>query len=81
MGPDPEWHFDRHRLFMGAGDFESGLEALERLEEDFPDVVEATLQRARILAGLGREAEARLRSAVHWTGPAMDGYTWNGPTS
>ena len=27
-GPDPEWHFDRHRLFMGAGDFEAGLEAL-----------------------------------------------------
>ena len=69
-GPDPEWHFDRHRLFMGAGDFESGLEALERLEEDFPDVVEATLQRARILSGLGREAEAEaaIRSALDRTG-------------
>ena len=69
-GPDPEWHFDRHRLFMGAGDFEAGLEALVRLEEDFPNVVEATLQRARILSGLGRdgEAEAAIRSALDRTG-------------
>ncbi len=65
-GPDPEWHFDRHRLYMAAGDIEASLEALIRLEADFPDVVEATLQRARILTGLGRqeEAEAALQEAL-----------------
>ena len=65
-GPDPEWHFDRHRLHMAAGDIEASLEALIRLEADFPDVVEATLQRARILTGLGRqeEAEAALQEAL-----------------
>ena len=59
-GPDPEWHFDRHRLHMGFGDIESGIEALTRLEQDFPDVVEATLQKVRILSNLGREQEAEV---------------------
>lgn len=59
-GPDPEWHFDRHRLHMGFGDIESGIEALTRLEQDFPDVVEATLQKVRILSSLGREQEAEV---------------------
>lgn len=59
-GPDPEWHFDRHRLHMGFGDIESGLEALTKLEQDFPDVVEATLQKVRILSSLGREQEAEV---------------------
>ena len=60
LGPDPEWHFDRHRLHMGFGDIESGIEALTRLEQDFPDVVEATLQKVRILSSLGREQEAEV---------------------
>ena len=65
-GPDPEWHFDRHRLHMGFGDVESGLNALKALEQEFPDVVEATLQRARILSSLGREQEAEnaIRNAM-----------------
>lgn len=59
-GPDPEWHFDRHRLHMGFGDIESGLDALKTLEQDFPEVVEATLQKVRILSSLGREQEAEI---------------------
>lgn len=65
-GPDPEWHFERHRLHMAAGNVEAGLEALIRLEVDFPDVVEGIVQRIRILTTLGRDAEAEevLRNAM-----------------
>lgn len=65
-GPDPEWHFERHRLHMAAGDVEAGLEALVRLEVDFPNVVEGVVQRIRILTTLGRDAEAEevLRNAM-----------------
>jgi len=69
-GPDPEWHFDRHRLHMGFGNIESGLDALTTLEADFPEVVEATLQKVRILSNLGREQEAEIaiRKAMERSG-------------
>lgn len=69
-GPDPEWHFERHRLHLSAGNLESALDALERLETDFPDVVEGPLQRARLLGTLDREAEAEsvLKAALARTG-------------
>ena len=69
-GPDPEWHFERHRLHMADGDVEGALEDLANLERDFPEVVEGTLQRVRILASLGRgsEAEAVLQAALNRTG-------------
>jgi len=57
-GPDPEWDFERHRLHMSVGDIEAGLEDLQRLQQDFPDVVEAPIQRARILQSMQREQEA-----------------------
>ena len=69
-GPDPEWHFDRHRLHLAAGDIEGALQDLINLERDFPDVVEAPLQRVRILSSMGREAEAEaaLKEALERTG-------------
>lgn len=57
-GPDPEWDFERHRLHMSVGDIDAGLEDLQRLEQDFPNVVEAPLQRSRILQTLQRTGEA-----------------------
>lgn len=65
-GPDPEWDFERHRLHMSVGDIDAGLEDLQRLEQDFPNVVEAPLQRSRILQTLQRtgEAEAVLSNAL-----------------
>ena len=69
-GPDPEWHSERHRLHLASGDIEEAIEDLVNLERDFPELVEAPLQRARILTSLGREAEAEevLRSALNRTG-------------
>ncbi len=69
-GPDPEWHSERHRLHLASGDIEEALEDLVNLERDFPELVEAPLQRARILTSMGREAEAEdvLRSALNRTG-------------
>ena len=69
-GPDPEWHLERHRLHLAAGDLDAALEDLALLEMDFPEVVEAPLQRARMLSSVGREAEAEtvLRSALDRTG-------------
>lgn len=69
-GPDPEWHLERHRLNMAAGALEAALGNLADLERDFPEVVEAPLQRARILNTLGRseEAEDVLRTALERTG-------------
>ena len=69
-GPDPEWHSERHRLHLASGDIEAAIEDLVNLERDFPELVEAPLQRARILTSLGREAEAEdvLRSALNRTG-------------
>ena len=69
-GPDPEWHSERHRLHLASGDIEAALEDLVNLERDFPELVEAPLQRARILTSMGREAEAEevLRSALNRTG-------------
>ena len=69
-GPDPEWHLERHRLNMAAGELDDALGNLAALERDFPEVVEAPLQRARILNTLGRteEAEAVLRTALERTG-------------
>ena len=65
-GPDPEWDFERHRLHMSVGDIDAGLEDLQRLEQDFPNVVEAPLQRSRILQTLQRteEAETVLSNAL-----------------
>lgn len=57
-GPDPEWGFERHRLYMTAGDVEAALAALRTVERDFPDVVEATLAQARVLNAMGRVEEA-----------------------
>lgn len=69
-GPDPEWHFERHRLNMAAGALDAALGNLSNLERDFPEVVEAPLQRARILSTIGREAEAEtvLQNAIARTG-------------
>ena len=69
-GPDPEWHFERHRLNIAAGDIEGALENLADVERDFPEVVEAPLQHARILSSMGRnkEAETVLQTALERTG-------------
>lgn len=69
-GPDPEWHLERHRLNLAAGNLEDALGNLIDLERDFPDMVEAPLQRARLLSTLGRaqEAEQVLRTALDRTG-------------
>lgn len=69
-GPDPEWHFERHRLNLSAGRLEAALGNLLDLERDFPDVVEAPLQHARLLISLGRveEAESILRQSLERTG-------------
>jgi len=69
-GPDPEWHFERHRLNLSAGRIESALENLIHLERDFPEVVEAPLQHVRLLISLGRveEAESVLLRALERNG-------------
>ena len=69
-GPDPEWHSERHRLHLASGDIEAALEDLVNLERDFPELVEAPLQRVRILTSMGRneEAEEVLRNALSRTG-------------
>ncbi len=69
-GPDPEWHFERHRLNIAAGNIEGALENLGDVERDFPEVVEAPLQHARILSSMGRveEAEVVLRTALERSG-------------
>ena len=69
-GTDPEWHFERHRLNLSSGDIEAALENLATLEQDFPEVIEAPLQRVRLLGSMGRteEAESVLKSALQRTG-------------
>lgn len=69
-GPDPEWHFERHRLNIAAGDIDGALGNLADVERDFPEVVEAPLQHARILSSMGRnkEAETVLQTALERTG-------------
>lgn len=69
-GPDPEWHFERHRLNLASGDVESAIDNLIHLENDFPEVVEAPLQHTRLLISMDRseEAEEVLRLALERTG-------------
>jgi len=69
-GPDPEWHFERHRLNLSAGRMETALGNLRALERDFPEVIEAPLQHARLLISEGRveEAESMLRQSLERTG-------------
>ena len=72
-GPDPEWHFERHRLNIAAGDIDGALGNLADVERDFPEVVEAPLQHARILSSMGRnnEAETVLQTALERTGNGL----------
>lgn len=77
-GPDPEWHFERHRLNLSAGRMDAALSNLGDLERDFPEVIEAPLQHARLLISAGRveEAESILRQSLERTGSGRLHLEW-----